>query len=92
MTQGKIERYHRSLKNLICLENHYLPGELELAVANFVEHYNHKRYHEALNNLTPADVFFGRARELLNRRQDIKRTTLAQRRAQYAFAPSLIRL
>src|SRR5262249_48111754 len=26
MTQGKIERYHRSLKNVICLENHYFPG------------------------------------------------------------------
>jgi putative transposase len=92
MTQGKIERYHRSLKNLICLENHYFPDELEQAVSAFVEHYNLKRYHEALNNLTPADVFFGRARELLNRRQDIKRATFAQRRAQHELASSPIRI
>jgi putative transposase len=90
MTQGKIERYHRSLKNLLCLENHYFPGELELAVAAFVEHYNHQRYHEALDNLTPADVFFGRARELLSQRQTIKRDTLAQRRAQFELAASLV--
>jgi putative transposase len=92
MTQGKIERYHRSLKNLICLENHYFPSELEQAVGAFVEHYNQKRYHEALNNLTPADVYFGRARELLIRRQDIKRATFAQRRAQHELAPATIRI
>src|SRR5688572_9596596 len=40
MTQGKSERYHRSLKNVICLENHYFPCQLEQAIAAFVEHYN----------------------------------------------------
>ncbi len=61
MTQGKIERYHRSLKNVICLENHYFPWELEQAIAAFVDEYNHRRYHAALQNLTPADVYSGRA-------------------------------
>jgi putative transposase len=56
MTQGKIERWHLSLKSRILLENYYLPGDLERAVAGFVEHYNHRRYHESLDNLTPADV------------------------------------
>ena len=60
MTQGKIERWHLSLKSRILLENYYLPGDLERAVADFVEHYNHRRYHESLDNLTPADVYFGR--------------------------------
>ena len=56
MTQGKIERWHLSLKSRILLENYYLPGDLERAVADFVDHYNHRRYHESLDNITPADV------------------------------------
>jgi putative transposase len=53
-TQGKIERWHRTLKNRILLENHYLPGDLEARIEAFVEHYDHRRYHESLDNLTPA--------------------------------------
>jgi transposase InsO family protein len=60
MTQGKIERYHRSLKNVVKLEHYYAPWEVERAVAHFVEDYNHRRYHEALQNVTPADMFHGR--------------------------------
>jgi putative transposase len=66
MTQGKIERYHRSLKNQILLENYYLPGQLEARLAEFVAYYNHCRYHESLNNLTPADVYCGRGQSILN--------------------------
>ena len=83
MTQGKIERWHLSLKSRILLENYYLPGDLERAVAGFVEHYNHRRYHESLDNLTPADVYFGRAARILKRREDIKRRTIEQRRQQH---------
>jgi putative transposase len=53
MTQGKIERYHRSMKNQILLENYYLPGQLEQRQAEFVDYYNLRRYHESLNNLRP---------------------------------------
>ena len=60
-TQGKIERWHQTLKNRILLENYFLPGDLELQIETFVEHYNHERYHESLKNVTPADVYFGRA-------------------------------
>jgi putative transposase len=38
------------------LENYYLPGDLEARIDAFVDHYNHRRYHESLDNLTPADV------------------------------------
>ena len=55
-TQGKIERWHQTLKSRILLDNYYLPGDLERQIDAFVEHYNHVRYHEGLNNLTPADV------------------------------------
>ena len=80
MTQGKIERYHRSMKNVVKLENYYYPWDLEEAIGQLVEHYNHRRYHESLQNVTPADVFFGRQQEILSRRKRIKWRTLAKRR------------
>ena len=79
-TQGKIERWHRSLKNQILLENYYLPGDLEQRIGEFVDYYNHGRYHESLNNLTPADVYYGRGQQVLERREQIKLNTLAMRR------------
>jgi hypothetical protein len=83
MTQGKIELWHLSLKSRILLENYYLPGDLERAIADFVEHYNHRRYHESLDNLTPADVYFGRGQRILERQNHIKRRTIEQRRQQH---------
>jgi len=82
-TQGKIERWHHTLKNRVLLENYYLPGDLEAQIARFVEHYNYRRYHESLNNLTPADVYFGRDRTILMERERIKRDTIKQRRLQH---------
>jgi putative transposase len=79
-TQGKIERWHQTLKNRILLENHYLPGALEEQVGAFVEYYNHARAHESLSNLAPADVYFGRGEAILLERERIKRQTLASRR------------
>ena len=79
-TQGKIERWHQTLKNRILLENDYLPGALEEAVATFVEHYNHHRYHESLGNLTPVDVYRGMAETILERRKEIKAKTIETRR------------
>lgn len=52
-TQGEIERWHQTLKNRILLKNYFLPGDLEAQIAGFVDHYNHRRYHESLGNLTP---------------------------------------
>ena len=82
-TQGKIERWHQTLKSRILLENYYLPGDLEQQIDAFVAHYNHVRYHESLDNLTPADVYFGRAETILTERQRIKRVTIANRRLQH---------
>ena len=45
ITQGKIERYHRSMKNRILLENYYLPGQLEQSIGEFVAYYNHASQH-----------------------------------------------
>jgi transposase InsO family protein len=82
-TQGKIERWHQTLKNRILLENYYLPGDLEAHIGRFVEHYNHRRYHESLKNLTPADVYFGRGQSILLQRERIKRKTISNRRLQH---------
>ena len=82
-TQGKIERWHQTLKNRILLDNYYLPGDLERQIGAFVEHYNHIRYHESIDNLTPADVYFGRAATILAERRRIKLATIANRRLQH---------
>ncbi len=82
-TQGKIERWHQTLKNRILLENYFLPGDLEASIDRFVAHYNHQRYHESINNLTPADVYFGRGQTILLERERIKRNTIQQRRLQH---------
>ncbi len=82
-TQGKIERWHQTLKNRILLENYYLPGDLEAQIEAFIAHYNHRRYHESLGNLTPADVYFGRGQTILIKRENIKRQTIEHRRLQH---------
>ena len=79
MTQGKIERWHRSMKNQILLENYYLPGQLESAIDSFVAYYNHERYHESLKNLTPPDVYYGRGTQVLNFSLVIRGLTCAGR-------------
>jgi len=68
------------MKNVVKLENDCYPWELEHAIGAFVGHYNHHRYHESLNNVTPADVYYGRDREILSRRGQIKRRTRQKRR------------
>jgi len=79
-TQGKIERWHQTLKNRILLENYFLPGDLRQKIDAFVEHYNNRRYHESLQNLTPADVYFGRGQTILRQRERIKQKTIETRR------------
>ena len=83
MTQGKIQRWHQTLKNRILLENYFLPGDLEAQITAFVEYYNNHRYHESIDNLTPADVYFGRGKTILAEREIIKRKTIAERRLQH---------
>lgn len=82
-TQGKIERYHRSMKAIIRLENYYSPDQLHHALADFVCYYNTQRYHESLDNLTPADVFFGRHPQIIAQRQLVKQHTLHLRKQAY---------
>lgn len=80
MTQSKIERYHRSMKNVVKLEQYYFPWELEKAIGEWVHDYNHERYHESLDNVTPADVFEGRYNEILDQRALVKARTMTERK------------
>lgn len=79
-TQGKIERFHRSMKNVVKLDNYYYPWELNEAVAKYIDFYNNHRYHEALNNVTPADVYFGRYHQIESERTKIKNITMQRRK------------
>jgi transposase InsO family protein len=79
-TQGKIERWHQTLKNCILLDNYFMPGELEAAIAAFVGHYNDHRYHESLGNLSPAGFCFGRGPAILAEGEKIKAKTIQHRR------------
>jgi putative transposase len=86
MTQGKIERYHRSMKNLILLDHYYAPSELTERIREWVDYYNHQRYHEAIDNVTPADKFYGRDKMILERREKVRRESMKMRRELYRMA------
>ena len=81
--QGKIEWWHQALKNRILLKNYFFPADLEAQIEVFVDHYNHRRYHESINNLTSADVYFGRGQSILKQRERIKRKTMETRCLQH---------
>jgi transposase InsO family protein len=82
-TQGKIERYHRTMKNVVKLNNYYSPEELKEALEEFVNRYNNERYHESLKNLTPADVYYGRGDLILKQRESLKKLAINNRKTEY---------
>jgi putative transposase len=88
-TQGKIERYHRTMKNVVKLQHYYFPWELEAALREFTRklrllpYCNNERYHEAIENVTPAEVYFGRQYEVLTERSKIKQRTMERRTKEY---------
>ena len=85
-TNGKIERYHRTLKGQVKLLVYELPSALEQALTGFVEYYNQRRYHEGIGNVTPADVYFGRQEAILDRRKEVKQRTRQLRREYHRAA------
>jgi len=79
-TNGKIERYHRTIKGEINQMPYDMPSELKEAIRAFIEYYNYRRYHEGLGNVTPHDVYTGRHLEIIQRRKEVKSETLKARR------------
>lgn len=88
-TQGKIERYHRSMKNVIKLDVYHSPMELEAALKQFVHYYNYERYHESINNVTPAQKYYGKSTKIIERRKQIKTDTLRNRKQNYTNRTSV---
>ena len=78
-TQGKIERYHRSMKNVIKLNHYFCPSELENAINGWVKYYNERRFHESLDNLTPKDVYLGQGEKIKKIREIIKQNSINKR-------------
>ena len=69
-TQGKIERYHRTMKNVVKLDHYYPPRELKEATSRFMTHYNNERLHEFLDNITPKNAYYGRLRRRFGSEDD----------------------
>lgn len=79
-SQTQIERWHQTLKNRPLLENDFLPGDpagSRPSPSTIIT-----RYHESLNNVTPADVYFGKAPAIIKQRERIRRQTIEYRRLQ----------
>jgi len=94
-SNGKLERYHQSIKQDVHQVPYEVPGDLEVATLGFVGYYNHRRYHKALGNVAPDDVLRGRREGILIRRREVKARTLRwrqrynrQRRESYNTATS----
>jgi transposase InsO family protein len=79
-TNGKLERYHQSIKREVNQLTYEAPSHLEQAIADFVDYYNYRRYHKALGNVTPADVLYGRREQILQRRKEVQIQTINHRR------------
>jgi putative transposase len=89
-TQGKIERYHRSMKNVVKLHHYYSLSDLKKAIDEYIEYYNNERYHESLNNCTPASVYNGTNKIILEQRQLLKQKSMKQRRRNHLRSKSAI--
>ena len=78
-TQGKIERYHRSMKNMIKLNHYFCLSELENAIDGWMKYYNERRFYESLDNLTPKDVYLGQGEKIKKIREIIKQNSINKR-------------
>jgi len=79
-TNGKVERYQQSLKREVNQLPYEAPSQLEKAIADFVDYYNHRRYHKALGDVKPADVLYGRREQIKQRRKEVQIQTINRRR------------
>jgi putative transposase len=78
-TNGKLERFHQTLKTRLNVLVYTSPEALQRAMAEFIEYYNQQRYHEGIGNVAPADVYYGRREEILRRREEQKERTIQAR-------------
>jgi transposase InsO family protein len=79
-TNGKLERYHQSIKRDVNQIPYDAPANLNVSIADFVSYYNNQRYHKALGNVTPSDVLNGRREQILAKRKEVQDRTIRRRR------------
>ena len=79
-TNGKIERWHKSLKMTVKLYTYDCPNNLKAEIGKFISNYNRNRYHESLGNVTPDDVFYGRRKNIIKVRKEKQRLTMKMRK------------
>ena len=77
--QGKIERWHQTMKNRVLLEHDFLPGDLKRQIATFVDHYNNKLYLRVALKKGAGQ----RDQQILKQRKEIKRKTMLKRRLRH---------
>ena len=80
-TNGKLKRYHQTIKRDVNQVPYEVPSDLEVAIAAFVSYYNYRRYHMGLGNVTPVDVLTGRREQILERRKKVQLRTIDGRRS-----------
>jgi putative transposase len=79
-TNGKIERYHKSMKSVVKLQVYDCPNALKAEIGKYISDYNKTRYHESLGNVTPDDVYFGRRESIVKKRREKQMRTFRQRK------------
>lgn len=79
-TNGKLERYHQTLKRSVNQILYDVPNDLQCAIEKFVDFYNYRRYHKALKDITPSDMLAGRRDKILKRRREAKDRSLQRRK------------
>jgi transposase InsO family protein len=79
-TNGKLERYHQTLKRSVNQVPYDVPIDLQRSIEKFVDFYNYRRYHKALKDITPSDMLAGRRNQILERRKEAKGRSLQRRK------------
>ena len=79
-TNGKLERYHQTVKRVVNQLRYEVSSDLEAAIVAFVSYYNYRSYHKALGNVAPSDVLRGRRQEILWLRKEVQTQTIERRR------------
>ena len=79
-TNGKLDRYHQSIKYEVDQVPYEVPSELKVSIAGFVDYYNNRRYHKTPGNVTPDDVLHEKREGVMIKRREVKAQTLASRK------------